>query len=199
MVKKMVVIVTFALLSLAVTQYQIQKINRETLQTYEAVYIYAKDLDAGTVLSEEDIVIGKINTQWDSEAYVKEASTAIGKQLSTDVKKNALISIGSLAEVKEAMQPANGFALTAVKLTPETAVCWAFEAGDTLALYWVDDDAVATLIGNVFIKSIVSESGASKSAPVYAIVEADEVIVTKIVAMRDEGRFELVRQSGLKN
>ncbi|MDK2867660.1 MAG: hypothetical protein PWP38_1975 [Clostridiales bacterium] len=199
MAKKIIIVITFALLSLAVTQYQIQSINRKTLQTYEDVCVYTRDLENGTVLKDSDIAVGKINTQWDSADYIKDNTIAVGMQLKTDVKKNAIISAGSLSEATEAMLPEEGRALTAIKLSSETAVGWAFEAGDTMILYWVGTDATTELMGDVYIKSIISETGAANAAPAYAIVEAEAPMVAKIVSIRDKGRFELVRQFGLLN
>jgi hypothetical protein len=169
------------------------------LQTYEDVCVYTRDLENGTVLKDSDIAVGKINTQWDSADYIKDNTIAVGMQLKTDVKKNAIISAGSLSEATEAMLPEEGRALTAIKLSSETAVGWAFEAGDTMILYWVGTDATTELMGDVYIKSIISETGAANAAPAYAIVEAEAPMVAKIVSIRDKGRFELVRQFGLLN
>ncbi|MBS7526553.1 SAF domain-containing protein [Fusibacter paucivorans] len=199
MTKKIIVVMTFALLSLAVTQYQIQRINHKTLQTYEDVCVYTRDIEYGTVLKASDIAVGKINTQWDSADYIKDSTTAVGMQLKTDVKKNAILAAGNLSEANEAMLPSEGRALTAIKLSSETAVGWSFEAGDTMVLYWVGTDATTELMGDVFIKAIISETGAANASPVYVIVETDVPMVAKIVSIRDKGRFELVRQFGLIN
>lgn len=195
--KRTFLVFTLILLSVAVTKFQIDRINRETLQTYETVYVYAEPLLAGTVITTENIKEGKINTQYMSDDYFKGSKGIIGKTLANNVSKNSVITPSDLKEtLVEQAGIISGNAEISLKLSPESAVCWQLNPKDYVALYWVDEETNSAMyIGAVLIKKVLNEqleNDTVDNTTRYTIIEAPLNVVETVIAFRDSGRFELV-------
>jgi len=195
-VKKTILVVTLILLSLTLTKLQINTINEKTLQLYEEVYMFSSDISKDTVLREDHLMLGKINSQWWSDAYIKDPSEIIGKVIHKDVKKNSIVQRPDILEKKDALSVENsGFSLTTLKLKPEEALCWVMQVGDKLSLYWVSDNNEKIPLGQIIVRNMYTDRLEEKELnemASYLMVEGEKSVVENIVQFRNSGRFEVV-------
>lgn len=194
--KKIMIVVTTLIFSLILTQWQIGRINEETLQDYTEVYVFEKALEAGHLIMENDITIGKINAQWFSNSYVTEKTAIIGKKLAYDVEKNTVVIDPCLLDERSLTSLQSGMGMTTLTLSPEASLCWQFNQGDMLSLYFVDHQGEWLNLGDVqVIKTLNSELETAKNLEdlKYVMIIAKRHVIEDIISKRELGRMEFVR------
>jgi len=194
-VKKIILVITLILLSLTVTKLQINSINEKTLQLYEDVYMFSKDIPEDTILQKEHLTLGKINSQWWSEDYIRDPNKIIGKVIHKDVTQNSIVQTSDIREKKSNISVENdGYSLTTLKLKPEEALCWVMQVGDELSLYWVSDDNDKIELGKIIVRNMYTDRLEEKDLnemAIYMMVEGEQSVVENIIQFRNHGRFEV--------
>ena len=193
--KKIILIITLILLSLTVTKLQINSINEKTLQLYEDVYMFSKDIPEDTILQKDHLTLGKINSQWWSDDYIRDPNKIIGKVIHKDVTQNSIVQTSDIREKKSNISVENdGYSLTTLKLKPEEALCWVMQVGDELLLYWVSDDDDKTELGKIIVRNMYTDRLEEKDLnemAIYMMVEGEQSVVENIIQFRNHGRFEV--------
>jgi hypothetical protein len=194
-VKKIILAITLIVLSLTVTKLQINTINEKTLQLYEEVYLFSKDIPENTILKKEHLTLGKINSQWWSDDYIKESSDIIGKVVHKDAIQNSVVLKSDIQEKKPILSvEKEGYSLTTLKLKPEEALCWVMQVGDALSLYWVSEGHEKMALGKIIVRNMYTDRLEEKELnemAIYMMVEGDQKVIEKIIQFRNQGRFEV--------
>lgn len=193
--KKIILAITLIVLSLTVTKLQINTINEKTLQLYEEVYLFSKDIPENTILKKEHLTLGKINSQWWSDDYIKESSDIIGKVVHKDAIQNSVVLKSDIQEKKPILSvEKEGYSLTTLKLKPEEALCWVMQVGDALSLYWVSEGHEKMALGKIIVRNMYTDRLEEKELnemAIYMMVEGDQKVIEKIIQFRNQGRFEV--------
>jgi len=194
-VKKIILAITLIVLSLTVTKLQINTINEKTLQLYEEVYLFSKDIPENTILKKEHLTLGKINSQWWSDDYIKESSDIIGRVVHKDAIQNSIVLKSDIQEKKPILSvEKEGYSLTTLKLKPEEALCWVMQVGDALSLYWVSEGHEKMALGKIIVRNMYTDRLEEKELnemAIYMMVEGDQKVIEKIIQFRNQGRFEV--------
>lgn len=193
--KKIILAITLIVLSLTVTKLQINTINEKTLQLYEEVYLFSKDIPENTILKKEHLTLGKINSQWWSDDYIKESSDIIGRVVHKDAIQNSIVLKSDIQEKKPILSvEKEGYSLTTLKLKPEEALCWVMQVGDALSLYWVSEGHEKMALGKIIVRNMYTDRLEEKELnemAIYMMVEGDQKVIEKIIQFRNQGRFEV--------
>ncbi len=194
--KKVIFVGIVILLSVAVTFYQIQIIRRETLQTFTEVVVLSHNMEAGELVQEKDLEMGRISSTWYSGDYCTSKSQVVGKTLVTDYGKFGILSNKLLTETvgeKQLTNPEN--AITTLKFLPEEALCWNLSKGDIVRVYHIDPLFEAIDMGQVTVKAVYDNNLKDDGMPIYLLVESERDVIREIVRLREAGRFEVILEN----
>lgn len=196
--KKTFAIIGIIAMGCLLTFYQIQAI--ESAKKIDGLWLVKANvaMPIGHEITARDLAVTWVQKDLFSDDYYHDVDQLIGKTLSAGLSKNTLLTSAFVKEVGR-YQPGSGHAITALKFTPEEALCWALEIGEEVMVVQVIelDNGHSKIIdlGAVEIKGIYDHYLDSGKVPTFVLVEGKGAVIKKIIEGRDAGRIELMKKA----
>lgn len=195
--KKVAIIGLLVLMSFLVTQYEINDIRKESLKETERIYVVNKDLTAGCTLEESDLEEAQVLSKWNSKDYYQSKESIIGQTLKIDVTQNMPLTSAMFIKQGDTLKSLKPHqAITTLKLMPEEALCWEVQPGETVNLYYIDDQTGVKSLGQVTINQVLDDYTKpvkDKQYTTYLLIEGPKSTIEKVMGGRKTGRFELMK------
>ncbi len=195
--KKIAIIGLLVLMSFLVTQYEINDIRKESLKETERIYVVNKDLTAGCTLEESDLEEAQVLSKWNSKDYYQTKESIIGQTLKIDVTQNMPLTSAMFIKQGDTLKSLKPHqAITTLKLMPEEALCWEVQPGETVNLYYIDDQTGVKSLGQVTINQVLDDYTKpvkDKQYTTYLLIEGPKSTIEKVMGGRKTGRFELMK------
>lgn len=204
MLKQVLIIVCLIIGSLILTGYEVNLINQAKQEKKIDVYVSSQTLSAGTQIEEDDIVSMQIDESLMSENLVTDKKALLGLTIKVDLPKKTLLNLSFFTE-RDHFEPSPEHSITTLKLNAEEAMCWRLEKGEQVSLIYVDLNFEGLILGEITIKGIFNENMVechdmnkndiieTSILPSFVVIEGSSSVINKVVALRGNGRFELVK------
>lgn len=196
--KKIALIIGLLLCSFIITGLEINKINAAKDLKQTQIVILNRDLKAGEVITSSDLSVVKMPSDLTGDSNFYDKFEIEGNTLALDMPANTVLVKEMIIE-HAFFVPESGNGITAIKLNPEEAMCWAVNTGESVIVHFVDLKGEVFEIGEVFVKGnfdqSLSQNTNHTSVPVFLLIEGKYEIVQKIIASRNLGRIEIVKKS----
>lgn len=150
-----------------------------------------RDIPMGESITEEQIRWKAIDPDLlppDSDWNVEEGYVA-----AHPIAANTIIHRGLLRRAEEDV-PKQGYARTALRLTPEQALCWKLRLDEEIDLLFVDEEGKLSPIGKATVKGWFDQQMKESESSTYLLIEAKESIALEIIKKRDLGRIEIMKK-----
>ena len=202
--KQILIIVSLIIGSLVLTGYEVNQIHLAKQEDKVDVYVTARALTSGSQIEEKDVVSIKIDKVFMNEHLLTDKTELIGLTTKVDLPEKTLLNRALLTE-RTHYEPSPEHSMTTLKLNAEEAMCWRLEKGEQVSLIYVDLNYEGLLLGEIIIKGIFNENlielhEISKNdvfetglLPAFVVIEGKSTLISKVVALRGNGRFELVK------
>lgn len=151
-----------------------------------------KDISQGERITKDHLALIDIHPRNKIESYSADPEVFLDKRSGTDIPKGAILSKCYFA-AQQVDEVPEGKALTAIRLLPDSAICWIAKPDSVVDVYFVDSKGEMEVLGKVRLIEVYDQNMSSEEMLFYAVVEGDEDIIAKIVRKRAMGRLELVR------
>ncbi len=194
--KKIIIIILLLLCGGLITGFEIKQINVAQMDTRVPIVILKETLEVGSVLSTDNLEIINVDEALAVENTFYKVDDVVGKTLAIALTKGTILSTSMITE-QTFFTPSKGHALTALKLSPESIMCWEVNNGEVVELVHVSLDGELRHIGKVVVKGyydqeMVSDSNYT-SLPLFILVEGERHIIDEIIRSRDNGRIEVTK------
>lgn len=150
------------------------------------------DIKRGETIAQEHLTEIEIDERHRIDSYSLSLDDYVGKVSDVDIPKGALLSTSYLRTQTWKDVP-KGRALTAIKLMPDSAICWTPETESILDVYFVDPEGELEVLGKVRLLQVYDQNMGAEDMLFYAVVEGSENVIAKIVQKRALGRIEVVK------
>lgn len=199
--KHILIIISLIIGSLVLTGYEVNQINHAKQEDKIDVFVTSHALTAGTMIEEKDIDSIKIDHSLMSEHLITDKSALIGMTIKVDLPEKTILNRAFFTE-RTQYEPSPENALTTLKLNAEEAMCWRIEKGEQVSLMYIDLNFEGLLLGEIIIKGVFYENmverqdpGKNETAllPSFVIIEGKSSVIDKVVELRGNGRFEIVK------
>lgn len=150
-----------------------------------------KDILQGEQITKDHLDVIAIHPRNNLDSYSTNTEDFIGKKSKTDIPKGAMLSTHYFFDREVDVVP-EGKALTAIRLLPDSAICWMTKPDSLVDVYFVDSKGEVEVLGKVRLIHVYDQNMSADDMLFYAVVEGSEAIVSKIVQKRTMGRLELV-------
>lgn len=150
------------------------------------------DIKRGEIITRDHLTEVEIDLKNVIDSYSKSPEDFLGKTAYVDIPKGALLSKSYFFDHKLREVP-KGRALTAIKLLPDSAICWITEPESILDVYFIDREGGVEVLGKVKLIHVYDQNMSSEDMLFYAVVEGSESVICKIVQKRALGRIEVVK------
>lgn len=158
----------------------------DTAPATRSVVVVKNSYTKGMTVDPSMIHIVDISENYLPEDVISDPELLKNKQLSTDLSKNAYITLSMIQENTNQKKES----LTSLRLNPEEALCWDMKIGEAVQVVFISKEGISTTFGEVHIRGIFEESMGDKS---FVLVSGDKHTIMKIVRGRNIGRLELVK------
>lgn len=199
--KHILIIVCLIIGSLVLTGYEVNQINLAKQDEKVDVFVTAHVLTAGTQIEEKDIDSIKMDKALMNEHMIIDKAAIIGMTIKLDLPEKTLLNQAFFTE-KTHYEPSPEHAMTTLKLNAEEAMCWRLEKGERVSLMYIDLNFEGLLLGEIIVKGIFNENMVERHdedknetglLPSYVVIEGKSTVINKVVELRGNGRFELVK------
>lgn len=186
---KYVFIIVLLLASIGLTWVQLVSDDEDMSE----VWLLARDVKRGDVVKATDFHLGRIKASSYPGDCVKNLQEVEGKIARVDLGIHMIATKNLFGEVNH-YQPEKGNALTAIRMLPDSAICWTSELGEHLDVYFVEDKQPAEKLGSVIVRGKMDQRMGEDELYTFMVVEGNQKTVLKIVEKRANGRIEIVKQ-----
>lgn len=187
--RQKVMVAVLLLISGVLTVIQMNRTGAETTATWGVI----RDVPKGQIVTEEDIGAISVLPDHRLTGVVQSEEEVIGKRAAVDLREG-MIACESLFEQPERYQVRKGSAMTAIKLLPDSAICWICEEGQQVDVYFVDDGGRSENLGEVTIRGAFDQMMSDQELFFFVVVEGRTGVIERIVASRTMGRLEIVKK-----
>lgn len=177
-------------LSLGLTVVQLGQ--KDELETASAL-VLSRNMLQGEVVEASDIVEKSFLPENLPDNRLGSADEVIGKQLTVDVSAGSILLNSFFVEQFDFTVEA-GHALTAVRLLPDTAICWTQEVDAEVEVCFVDSEGEMERLGKVVIRGVFDKQMGEDEALMFAVIEGKNNVVDRIISLREKGRIEFVKR-----
>lgn len=196
--RKLFLVAAVLLVGLLLTAMEVKWIQNEKNTELIQVVGVINPLDAGEILERGNLTMYELLLNQYHDGYYRDYESVVGKTALVDFTEKTLIYDGILKE--EAYDvPRPGNSLTALKLDPESALCWSLDIGEPILAVYVGDDGGYNQLGNVTVKGLFDNYMESDGVPTFVLVEGQNKTVENIIRYRSLGRIELIKQAFNQN
>lgn len=186
---KYVFIFVLLLISIGLTWVQLFSNDEEMSE----VWLLARDVKKGEVVKASDFYVGKMKASSYPVDCVQILTEVEGKTARVDLGMHMIATFNLFGEGNR-YEPEKGNALTAIKMLPDSAICWTSELGERLDVYFVEDKQPAEKLGSVIVRGKMDQRMGEDELYTFMVVEGNQKTVLKIVEKRANGRIEIVKQ-----
>lgn len=176
------------MLSAALTIWQL---SQKSEVVTESALVFARDVARGEVLQASDFVEIQVLPDTCVEGMLTSAQEAAGAYVLLDLPRG-VVAIEDFFEHSLEPEIEKGYAMTAIKMSPDSAICWTSEAGSILSVCFVDDEGALTELGEVKLLDIFDQRLGKDDVPVFAVVTGKKTVIEQIVQRRTLGRLEVL-------
>lgn len=196
--RKIILLAALVACGVFLTWIEINAINGAQDFDMKEVVTFNRDIKSGSRLELEDFIMTAIPSQLYNSAYFEDPLMLVDQVLKIDVSKAMIPTSGML--LKNAYySPDEGKAITTLKLSPEEMMCGIIENGEIVTIMSVDEQQQLITLGEVSIKSVLSQSlepvSATNAIPAYLVIQGPENVVENIINLRNINRMEVIRKS----
>lgn len=196
--RKIILLAALVACGVFLTWIEINAINGAQDVDMKEVVTFNRDIKSGSRLELEDFIMTAIPSQLYNSAYFEDPLMLVDQVLKIDVSKAMIPTSGML--LKNAYySPDEGKAITTLKLSPEEMMCGIIENGEIVTIMSVDEQQQLITLGEVSIKSVLSQSlepvSATNAIPAYLVIQGPENVVENIINLRNINRMEVIRKS----
>ncbi len=187
--KQKLIIVFLIVMSVGLTVFQLVESGQKGVD----VVCVMRDVKEGQVIEKEDVGILKSLDSLPKGA-LKNPDKLIGKVAVVSLSKGTVAMESYFEEVvEEDLQ--KGESKTAIRLTPDTAICFTSEIDSSVQVYFVGDKGELQKLGDVVLKQFYDQQMEQNDLLMYVVVEGKKSVIDKIVQKRALGRLELVKSN----
>lgn len=202
--KQILMIVCLIIGSLVLTGYEVNQINLAKQEEKVDVFVSSHALTSGSQIEEKDIVTIQVDKSLMSEHLITDKTALLGLTVKVDLPEKTLLNQAFFTE-RTHYEPSPEHAITTLKLNAEEAMCWRLEKGEQVSLIYVDLNFKDLILGEITIKGIFNENmverhdmdkgGISETGllPSFVVIEGKTSVINNVIALRGNGRFELVK------
>lgn len=188
--KRRIAVAVLLIVSALLTCFQLIGENQE--ETEFAVSIIS-DIKAGERITTAHLGMIPMPSKYLVENRPRSVEEAAGRYARVDIAGGTLVTDAFLS-ADDPYKIQRGRALTAIRLLPDSAICWITEIGQAVDVYFVDDLGKSAILGEVVVKKNFDPRMNEEDTLQYVVVEGDEAVVRKIVEKRAVGRLEIVKK-----
>ena len=192
--KKIVTVAAVLLMGLLLTAMEVSWIQNEKNREMVGVIGVIKPVQAGEILESGNLKEYELPKNHFHDGYYQSLDAVAGKTVMIDLAEKTLIFEGLLRESAYNV-PLDGNGMTALKLEPESALCWTLDIGESVQVVQAGDDGSYKDLGTVLVKGLFDNYMEAHNVPAYVLVEGEIQIISKIIQLRETGRIELIKQA----
>ncbi len=185
--KQKIVVVFFIVMSVGLTVFQVLKTEEDAVEVVGVL----RDIPAGTIVTERDVGTMYVLDSPPSGS-VRNTAEFLGK-VSVVALKQGVVAMPEYFEEPSLDEMPAGYSQTAMKLSPDSAMCFTSELDSEVDVYFVGSKGEIERLGEVTIKEFYDHKMNQEDVLVYVVVVGKTSIVQKIVKNRSLGRLELVK------
>lgn len=186
---KYIVITILLLTSIGITWMQLS--SREEKMT--DVWMLARDIKKGEMVQQSDFYMGRIRSSSYPLDLLQTVAEVEGMVALVDLRAHSLAAKNVFGEIPR-YEPKKGNALTAIKMLPDSAICWTTEMGESVDVYFVEDKEPVEKLGSVIVKGKLDQRMGENELYTFMVVEGSKQTILEIVEKRTNGRIEIVKQ-----
>lgn len=191
--RKFIVAGILIVLGLLLTAAEVSWVKESQTSSKVRVVAIAKAITAGDKIRPSDLKYVELDEALYYNGYIDDQEIAIGQTVRFNMQEKTLVTRQHLEE-QAFNKPGEGNSMTALKLEPELALCWAFEIGESVCVTFTDVGGSYTNLGQVKIKAVYDSYMEAGGMSEYVLLEGDSFVISNIVKHRKLGRLELVKQ-----
>ncbi len=185
--KQKIVVIFFIVMSVGLTIFQMLKTEEDAIEVVGML----RDMDAGTIVTERDV--GTLYVLDSPPAgSVERAEDIVGKVAIVSLKHD-VVAMPEYFDEPVIDEVPVGYSKTAMKLSPDSAICFTSDLNSVVDVYFVGDKGETERLGEVEIKAFYDHKMNQEDVFMYAVVVGKTSVVRKIIKNRALGRLELLK------
>lgn len=155
------------------------------------VLVASRGFEAGEAITEDRLEWRQITPDSSPEGAIREWSE--GYVAAYPIAANSIMHVGLVRRAEDDV-PERGHARTALRLTPDQALCWKLQRNEAVDVVFVDEGNRLSSIGKAVVVGWFDQQMKENENGTFLLLEAPEATVFEIVQKRDLGRIEIVKK-----
>ncbi len=168
----------------------LQLSQRPEVETVRAL-AFARDVAKGERIAVSDFVEINILPQNTVDNMIIDANRIAGTRAALNLP-SGMIVVADFFETSDDFQPEEGNSMTAIKMLPDSAICWTTKSGSVVSVCFVDDKGEMTMLGEVKLLGVYDQRLGNDETPMFAVVEGKRNVIDQIIQRRALGRLEFL-------